>query len=458
MRVAIALFVAAALAACQPGANIRSPLSAPVARTEAPVIETTPAIGSDARAYEAPRPARDEHLPCDPESDEAKAAQEAIAQIGARAAALRDDDPVKPVTDELEALLQTQCFRLSWGDPLPPLSFDSGLALRTWWNDGAEAWLRHYLELDENRTVVIPPSPRHTLLADGNASHPLAPLLCPSNSKACGRETTGWLRRADAALLREARAQAGRRTEEACAAQASSAEPDARYGVFRQCLEGVGAKRVAMRLGKFKAPADGWLVVRDTARRCETIRAYELTSGAAYVAELCSAPPTVRAGRVSVAAAREATWMLALAQTADRNVRTTTEAYSIPDDISILRAAYESGSMSLGYTLGGAPSRARHWSWMRASNGALVGQVSGIYVRPSGRTDAEAYALELLDVADDSFEEGCSPSGPPAHLAWSAPGDPIPGRERAVLATSSNDATRTALARARRPGNCTATR
>lgn len=398
--------------------------------------------------------------PCDPDDADATTAKAAIAALGGRIATLRDDGDPRALTAELEALLATRCFAMAAGDPARRHAWDSALSLKTWWSDGGEAWLEHYVDLLRTRAIVVPPSARRTLVLDGNASHALAPLLCPVAAASCGADALGWIRRADASLLRRAgaaRAGAGR-DEEACAREASAAEPGARFPLFRACIDDLATTRDALPLGRFKAPVDGWLVVRDTrgwSRTCETVRTYDLATGAAFVAEACASAggaPRVKAssGRVGVAGLREAAWMLALSQVTEARVRTTSQTFEVPDDVPIERPAAFGTSVS--FRCGGVSSGgARDWSWMRSEQGALRGRVSGHVRAPHGRGDAEGHAMELLSIVDDGFEEGCAPARPPRGVAWDAPGPSAGGREAATLASAATPAVEAALGAASAP-------
>ena len=70
---------------------------------------------------------------------------------------------------------------------------------------------------------------------------------------------------------------------------------------------------------------------------------------------------------------------------------------------------------------------------MRPKNGVLVGQASGI-IRASSAVDAEGDGAELLEIAEDGFEQGCSsPTRAPSGIAWSEPG-PMPGQRGRISA------------------------
>lgn len=238
--------------------------------------------------------------PCTAKAQEHDAATSAVSALGDRIRDLADDARPAPVTEELEALLATPCFQLSVGDPHDSVVFDSAIALKTWWDDGGESWVEHYLALEAQRTTVIAPTPRRTLVTGSSRKHPLAPLLCPASdarstsTTGCGHETTGWARRADLDFGRRASAKQaifGGKTAGSCAKEAEAAELVERFSTYRDCLEEVAPRRDALPLGRFKAPADGWFVITGPrARRsgCVEIRTYDLATGAAYITSECT--------------------------------------------------------------------------------------------------------------------------------------------------------------------------
>jgi hypothetical protein len=108
----------------------------------------------------------------------------------------------------------------------------------------------------------------------------------------------------------------------------------------------------------------------------------------------------------------------------------------VPKEIVIERPL-GGGSGGIGLSGCGTSSLLRRWSWMRDKGGTLEGQASGI-VRSSGCDEVEEHAAELLAIADDSFEEGCSPKkSAPAAIAWTKPG---PGIETEAPATFDDPA------------------
>ncbi|MBX3187028.1 MAG: hypothetical protein KF819_08440 [Labilithrix sp.] len=438
------------LAACQtPAAPARS-IAAVTCVTGAPAQIAPVALPPEALSTDDDDVIR----PCLPGTPEHTAARSAFEALSARIDDLAGDGDPKPVKAELEALLETPCFRLSAGDPHDGLPLSSAMSLKAWWNDGGRGWVEHYLELARARQVVVPPTPRRALTSMGTAKHALAPLLCPpGEAGACGRETTGWALRADRALDRRARALFAETREASCAREAATAEPKDRYDGYRACLEGVAPRRAALPLGRFKAPKDGWLVIAgpQSRRGCEEIRAYDLVTGAAWTVSRCNASShalaagvTTTSGRLDVAPLREAAWMIMLSSLAETRVRTRSESYEVPKEIPIQRPllSVRGFGSSGGCGFGG---HLRAWSWMRERGGSVSGQVSGVLRWPSGCDDAEDHAAELLEIAEGAIEPGCAPAAPPP-IAWTSPGPGVESAPPALFDDPAPAPLRTALA------------
>jgi hypothetical protein len=141
--------------------------------------------------------------------------------------------------------------------------------------------------------------------------------------------------------------------------------------------------------------------------------------------------------------------MTLLWRTAERRVRTHAATFEVPKTIALERPK---GGGAFGTTGGcGATSATWRWSWMRRDQaGSLAGQASGV-LHPTSCVEPEEYAAELLRIADDSFEEGCSPSrnAPPRAWPWSKPGAAIAGGAAATFDAPSEEPFRRALAQAK---------
>jgi hypothetical protein len=467
MRAPTVLFVASLLmtASCQHATSVaRSPQVAPVKCVNGNALDVASPEVLPAAALPLDGP--DAIHPCKAKTPDWEAASKALEAFETRIAALADDGDAKPVKAELDALLTNECFALAAGDFHDATAFDSAVSLKAWWDDGGMSWLAHYLVLGDLRESVVPPSRRRALTAASPKAktHPLAPLLCPpSNARmtdatGCGHETSGWVKRADASLVRRAvhgRATSTMPTVKDCTqdALAAGVAAEDRYAVFRACLDTVAMHRDALPLGRFKAPTDGWFVIAGGRRSsCIELFAYDLASGAAYRVRDCTGrgrsatAPATAIGRVPLALLREAVWMILLARVSEHDVLSEAATFAIPKEIPIGRPR-NSGYGSTGGS-GCGSSSPRSWSWMRATGGALVGQASGIIQWPSdGCTDVDGHAGELVEVMEDGFEAGCAPAAAPTKVPWSAPGPAIEHDHVAVLDDFALEASRTELAR-----------
>jgi hypothetical protein len=439
-RLVGAWLLAAAASACGPAAG-RCP-GVSVAPTPAPVARDA--------AAEPPAPVDAAGVTavlfrgCAKDGPDQVAATKALAALDARVEASKVVDDVQPLAKEVAALLATPCFALALQDNGGALAWGTALSLRAWWEDGGHDWLAHYLQSpyvggdeQERAGVCTAPTPRHALTSESAPGHPLAPLLCPATattSGSCGRETAGWVMRANSAMLfHKNLSHAG--AQYACPDVVKSAAPGSEYATFRACLNDLGTDQDALPLGAFRAPKEGWLLVSTTvfitmAGCRDDLRAYDLATGAAYVHACLDQPGPARTwvGRVPVGAIREAAWMMMLEAETQTRVRLHVEWFDLPAGVrpAIYRgAAIRSQRMFIETS----DEDRRSWSWMRDKQGTLVGQASGTLESPNGRTDAERHAAELLAVAEAAFERGCAPAPPPSVVAWGQPGPLLSGRK-----------------------------
>ncbi len=451
LRVLRAVALTTAASSCGHAAiTERAPQLAPVKCVTGNALDVAAPEAIPASALPPDEP--DAIHPCKAKTPAWDAASAAAAALGQRVNALAEDGDAKPVKAELDRLLAMPCFELANADPHGESNFDSALSLKEWWGAGGEAWVTSYLSIEDARAVVVSPTRRRSLtLATPKASqHPLAPLLCPAadarltDPTGCGRESTGWVKRASAAMLRRAgNARTGTfaSTVDSCRAEALAKDVAAgdRYTTYRECIETVPVRHDALPLGRFKAPTDGWFVIAGGRRgRCEDLYAYDLATGAAYRVSDCRGrrgtrgpiPFTSSTGRLPLSPLREAVWMILLAQVSEHDVLTESAEYAIPTEVAIQRPPSGRGGTG-GFGCGTTSPRA--WSWMRSRGGALVGQASGVLQWPHGCEDASGHAVELLEIAEDGFDPACVPAGPPQHVNWSAPGPAIERDHAAVL-------------------------
>ncbi len=385
-------------------------------------------------------------------------ARASLEQLNQRITRLENADPRARTIEQLQALLRSECFLPAAETARVPAP-DTTVSLKQWWIDGGgHEWLASFLELPRfgptdglTPHIVVPADPRKTLSLDAHRDHPLQNLLCASGDAACGAVTRGWKLRADAAFdahrafgRNDAMSTPGERaasgvnqTSRECAAKASTDESAKRYQTWRACIESQRPKRVALPLGEFKAPVAGWIVV--SGRRghydfCDTTRAYDLATGAAFVSDSCSGLALKRGGQVDVAATdkareerirtgtvsadnlREAVWMMVFRDEAEE-VQVAAEYYPLPagfiPEVTVRKESESSGagmSSNTGQT-------ALSWRWVPPAGPALVGELTW----PSSYDAAEDHAVSLLRIAEESLVEGCAAQGAPAPTAFSSP-------------------------------------
>lgn len=393
---------------------------------------------------------------CGGDTPWSRQAQAALTQLGKEIEALPPDRDPAPLVKRLQELLASRCFRIA-RDELSG-RFDSGLSLTTWWTSGGEEWLSSVLSGD--RELVLPPEARSTLALDGNPQQPLAALLCGLADPVCGRETGGWVARAEAALAARARATVAADKDEAaaqtgeekdraprspadCAARAKKALPDRRYQSWHACVEQLHPTQDALPLGRVRAPTRGFLVVRGRRGHyafCDELRAYDLASGAAYVARSCSGlalsgdgsvdgartdsgrRAELLTGQLPVDNLREAAWMALLLSKVERDKRVEAYRVAIPAGIKPQLPSDE-GTLT-GTQMGSmwftSAQTQLSWTWL---DGGRV-QARGTLTWPDSYEAGAAYAVELLRIAEAGMRPGCPPGPlPPVRLlAGEAPG------------------------------------
>lgn len=374
----------------------------------------------------------------------------ALADLAALSKAIDDlplDGDPRPLAKRLAAIHEARCFDV--GESFDGERVATALSLETYWRDGGKLALSSRLAwggAPKDRWLWQPPSVRTALTKESAPSHPLASLLCPARVAigpmppgTCGHETEGWGLRLSHALTRHARARrasfidadpAGSfpKSYRECKDAAANAAPETAFVAFSECMSEASLHRDALPLGRFQAPKDGWLVLRGTRGHegwCNEIRAYDLATGAAYVASTCGGMFTpkqtavrVGTGRVALDAIREAAWMIFFANTADRDVVVSGEGRHIPDAIAI-RAPTGRGS-SRGISVGSSSGRTTLvYQWVRAGKSIATGTTSW----PDADDGAGAHATELLAVAEAGFTPGCAPASLPG-VPWAARSNP----------------------------------
>ena len=426
--------------------------------------------------------------PCAPDTSEWGRAGEGLAALDAQIEALTEDGDVRDAQAAMRALLDSRCFALAREESRRPTDAGvSALALKVWWRDGGKTWLASYLELGRRgpQGVVLPPDVRAVLTPSSAPDHRLAALLCPAKDVACGSETEAWRARAE----RFFRPEHGRHREFSgavttrrpdCTVLAEAKPKRWRYTAWRSCLGDSGSRprQVALPLGRFRAPEDGWLVMRGRRGHygcCDEVRAYHLRTGTAYVAKSCGGlvlmeggevdavrtnaarQVAVSVGRMAPARLRELTWMLLLGPEVQRDVQVEAWRVPVPEGYRVERRELivEDGVVE-GFA-GGATgwvhsgqTRLR-WSWF-PPNGAEP--LSGELTYPDSSWVEVEHANVLLREAEATIEEGCPSEFAPLPMIDFTREPGVNGRDAPGGVTKVQDSLVEGLRAWRAPGRC----
>lgn len=373
--------------------------------------------------------------PCTPMSAAHLAAKASLARLNDQIVRLTNIDPLDPALIELHRLLRTECFWMASEVGRLPTP-DSTRSLKEWWSSGGEDWLASYLELPRygeasalRPHIVIPPDTRRTLDLETVRGHRLQTLLCSQRDAACGARTRGWVLRTAVQFSSfqgpnwfndpELRQLTPEEASRECVATAGQ-----NYQAWRACVGSKRRTRMALPLGAFRAPETGWLVI--AGRRghydfCDTARAYDLETGTAFMSDSCSGlalqpggsvnvPQTnkqrkesVRSGTVSVDNLREATWMMLFEREA-ADVQLTADAVPLPAGMTReITVQDRSGETIIFGASGNSGQTLLVWRWIPTNQTPFEGELTW----PGSYRAAADHAATLLNVAEESFVEGC---------------------------------------------------
>lgn len=407
--------------------------------------------------------------PCPPESDEAKAARRALAQVGQQIRSLSPDEDAASAVERLWELRDMRCFEGS-SESSRSYSGARGASLKQWWMDGGEAWLRSYLELAAgSRTIVIPPDVRTTLSAAPGTA--LSTVVCPSGERC--PESNAWKQRTRSAMMAVWKAdqksvpmpkEFAPPERKACIPGLADVPEEERYPVLRRCWERSRAQSPKLPIGDVRVPKQGWLILRGRRGHysfCDEIRAYSLETGSAYVAQSCSSlalvtgghvdaratdagrKVEVAAGRVPVDALRDTTLLLLLRDSVDTAIQTKAERLELPAGLEARWRHDEHGS---GHVFGSMWVSTAQTSIAWAFHPPGASAAEGTFRWPNSSNPAESLAAKWMADLEGRLVKGCPSERVPAeHLqAMSAPG--VNARDAPEGVTDVQDALLAALA------------
>jgi hypothetical protein len=374
--------------------------------------------------------------PCRIDGPEHAAASAEVARIDAAIGALPVDGDLTTIIEALSQLGKSPCFDIGGrftfdeGEDERP---DSALSLRDSWGAGKE-FIESYLNLAgapgaDGTRLWIRPRFRRTWSRESAAGDPRRPLLCSVLDTACIDSTSafrlraeGWLE-LDAERARLARGGDALRTR-SCRDGLEGLPPDARLGAWLDCLESERDEHLTLPLVGPGRPQQGWLLLsgrRGHYEFCDEVRAYDLTSGAAYDVGSCShlslgsggvvnqrATDSARTlqtrfGSIPPLALQEALWFLLVAP----ELRPSANSFgiSVPRGTRPVRyvsANSQAISMEPVCTSSGDTSI----SWKYVLHGAVA--ASGELTWPGcDWNPRNKYAVQLVRVAESMFEPGC---------------------------------------------------
>jgi hypothetical protein len=436
------------------------------------LIGSGPALGAQDASFWAFLPEGRVVTRCADGSAPQKEASDKLQQLDERIQELADSAPVANAVGELHELLKTECFLAAAETNRIP-NPDTTRSLKEWWLDGyGRDWLESLLVVSKQGSIDhlapyigVPPDARKTLNLEAHRTHPLSTLLCATSDATCGRETRGWRVRAeesfeahratgqhDGSHIRGGwRAPSFDEVSERCAenplsgeegfdeeesdkkasgVKASDADMSQRYQPWRACVERARPKQVALPLGDFKAPQTGWLVIagrRGHYQFCDTVRAYHLGTGAAFIDDSCSALELLSDGQVDGAATnkgrtrrvtagvvpaqnlREALWMLLLRGETEE-VQLHTAFYPLPDGITPQVTVRRDEDGLAGPSMWSNTAQTfLTWRWIPETGPVFAGDMTW----PNSYDAADNHAAALLHVAEEGFVERC----PPRHVS-----------------------------------------
>lgn len=402
-------------------------------------------------------PARGTITQCPPSSAAFREAQSAYQSFSTRMDALRPGEDVGPIKLELARMLSHRCFAIGIVDGVMP-SGASAHSLRSWWEDGGDAWVRSLLETTapqstQRSTRWFAPTERRSLVLEEHRDSPLASVLCPASDTDCGRESATFVLRFERLLAGQAALEAVRETEHTdpprrsaedwhayCERLTNAARPEVRYAAWRTCaIEHLQDRVIALPLGQFRLPS-GWLVIegrRGHYQYCDELEAIHLESGSLYRAKACNAlafvqrflardggvdsgvsPYAIETGRVSPSAIREATLALLLSRYLTEDAKDSV-GLELPQGVRVEHT--QRGFEGLhGFGSGWFSSNQTRLRWTWFDRGCK--RAHGTLIWPSSSDAGNSVAAHLLAVSNSTFDATESPAAPlPRWIVLDAP-------------------------------------
>lgn len=387
--------------------------------------------------------------PCAPDSPEVGILRDAVGSWTRDVAAAAPGSDATLLQSRYGELFELSCARMAPEVDRPVST--TVLSMQAWLGEGGLNWL--YGLASSAPTLQIPPGARSELTTEtAAADDTLAPLLCSAADESCGRATAGWRLRAAqafgqiAASLQQNSAADLAERRAACLEEAKARPEAERYAAWSRCVQHAVPQRAALPLGATSAPERGWFVLRGRRGHysyCEEVRAYDLSTGAAYVVRDCGRILNLPAagasrtgaeiGRLPVDALREAAWMTLFARRVEWTERSAT--IDVPPTLRrVLPPTGAVGAQGSSWGWGSSAQTRLSWAWVDGSRTLA----SGTLTWPDSMYPGENHADELWRVAEAAFEPGCAPARLPRRLELGpnrsgvSPVDATPGQRRPI--------------------------
>ena len=357
-----------------------------------------------------------------------------VEEIAAHLAAPNADP--RAIVAELRALLARGCMRYV----RPAFEFPSrptieGLrAAFAWGVDFSLTEAAGGLVRKRDRPVqVIPPSLMPDL-TDGAAAE-VARVRCAPGDGSCAAAQSYILRAEQAfdARYSEAQADIANRPEVSGEVYPEIKEkvctdwliePEERpttYESWVSCVTARAPTNLRFAERDLRAPAQGWLLLQGSRGHYDVsdeIRAYDLSTGAAYVVSDRGGlvPPSAQAGlasyagRVDPAHVREVAFMLT-ARPALVEVRTAT-TYAVPP-AKIPRGLTDDGSFTPQSDFPRSSWRSSDQTEISFVYSTAGERFSGTFTWPASADRAETYIVDLVQIMEAGLVRGCAPAKPP---------------------------------------------
>ena len=375
-------------------------------------------------------------------------AKDRLSALHKKMSRLKDNESIRSVYADLKSFRIHPCLAYAPGYIFPDDKKVHAMGLKHFWNRGAQGYFETLLALLRPATA-----PRHFFPLPGipvilgksaEAQKSLEPLLCPVNDETCARQTNGWRLRAQDFFEQKAKSKTEREREkglkkgyaqhpEQCLSLGRDGQPPTHMGEWMQCVQGTAMQTTTLPLGRLRVPKQGWMVIRGRRghyRFCDEIGAYHLGTGATYVVSSCSGlflrrqgrvdqqatnarrQVQVKTGRVSVDNLREAVWMLLLAEHVGPEIIVQSTGVEIPTHLPFKWTPssffLRGDSMSFG-------SNQTQLSWTLHGVTNVVATGALTWPRDPNQAAYE-HAAALIQVAEESFVEGCAPARLPKAL------------------------------------------